>query len=145
MQIRNLLESDLDDIFELELDVSPWAIGEEELARLRSGTSTWGRVVEDGAYFMGAFLFDVLDDGYTVIWSTFYPENADDVVEAMATYLKRKANATQRKKVRVYLRDSDEAGLRKIVPAWHSQGFKSRLLRRHFGDMDGWEMYWEAK
>lgn len=89
----------------------------------------------------GGFSYEVQDDGFELLFAIVHPAApVADVWKTVLAYLKRRAErSAKRKKVTVYLRDRDEAGLRQLLPLVRAEGFSVRLQPNYFGNHDGWE------
>lgn len=92
------------------------------------------------AWVCGGFALEKHEEHYEFSFFTIHPEApVEDVFRAMVGNLKSRADRSEtRKKVVIYLRDRDEAGLRTFIPLVKGEGFSVKLARDYFGDHDGW-------
>jgi hypothetical protein len=88
----------------------------------------------------GGFSYSVEDDHYRLVFVTTHPDFPfATVLSKVASFMRDKAKKShKRKRITVWLRDSDEARLRELLPQWQRQGFQFKLVRDHYGDCDGW-------
>lgn len=165
MKTRLMELNDVVEVLEMELSSNAvrdphlglvcgeWAVDEEglmSLIRVRAdpalGTGgTRAYVVEDGEV-QGAFVYELAQGEVELLWHSVHPDaSCTQVVYEIAAHLKKVCSASERRRRAVlHLRDSDEAGLRQLMPAWRAQGFDISLSRDYFGSCDAWAMSWEA-
>jgi len=99
------------------------------------------------AWTCAGFCFEKLLDGFEMSWVVLHPLSpVTDIVETIANFMKAMADRSdQRKKVVVYVRDRDEAGLRQILPVWKAAGFAIKLVPNYFeGNIDAWKCVYES-
>lgn len=150
--------------------VNPWALDEAslmEVVRQKNGGHGSGdtlypsrvAVVEDEIYLdedssevvvVGAFAYELANASYQLCWQAVHPDaDASEVVVEIFSFLKKKADRSKtRKEVVVYLRDRDEADLRRLMTAWLSCGFSKPTLCRGLYEEDGhdgWRLSWMSE
>lgn len=88
----------------------------------------------------GGFSYELHDDLYGLIYTAIHPSaDTERIINFIAEFLKAKAaKSKNRREIRVWLRDSSEAGLEQLMPAWRSAGFRFKLVPGWFDDADGW-------
>lgn len=158
LEADSLLHTYYDEDFDMVM-VPEWALTEDQLmeyvrqidSETTSDTRTYtvecveeekgenDEVVEI-PWICGGFSYELQDDLYGLLFCSVNPNaNVDDVVRAIADFLKGKAQKSgTRKEVRLWLRDCEEVPLDLMLPAWQKAGFRFKLVPDWFGDVDGW-------
>ncbi len=104
-------------------------------------------VVRNGAKVEGGFSLLLEPDRFCFAFLVCPPcELFGPVLNTVLEHVKNKAwRANKRRKVVLYLRDRDEAGLRRFIPVLKENGFTISLKPDYYQECDGWECTWEAE
>lgn len=171
LNLRFLMESDISEVvaaerLSLPQDCFHWCLGADGIKsivkqRHSEAAGTWdtrSMVIEMPvqdcknpnqwiAWVCGAFAFELQPVGYEILYVIVHPDAPlDKIIHIISLFMRGKADRSPlRRTVTLYLRDRDEAGLRKLLPIWRSKGFESSLARDYFGQDDGWKMVYESE
>lgn len=109
--------------------------------------------VDSLSWVCAFFSYEEWPDAYGITNLIVSPHtNVEFVLNKIVEWLKNKADLSpKRRKIIHFVRDADEAGIRKILPAYKKFGFTIKLVPNYFDDglqdcnkVDAWKCEYEA-
>lgn len=134
--------------------LNDWALTEKEILegiqqipnREEGVCDTRTFIIENqSAELTGGFCFEIQETWFEVLYFILSPGHAEEAFWEMLAFLQARADrASKRRKVILYVRDRDEAGLRTLLPCLLKASWKVSLVANHFGSTDAWRGVYEA-
>ncbi len=135
--------------------LNPWTLSATDvLDVVRTSRDSEGGTYDTRTYVAvrgvaveGGFSLRLLPDRYEFAFLICKPgQGFGEVLLAVLKRAKDKAwRSRNRRKLVLYLRDRDEAGLRLFIPVLKEEGFKLELVPDHFGEHDGWKCTYDVE
>lgn len=135
-----LTEQNIFDIIHQRTDPEQGTSESRSYAIETTATMTDGDETAEVTWVCGGFAYELHEDMYGLLYCCVHPTaNVAETVGGVAEFIKSKANkGGKRHEVRLWLRDSPLTKLELLLPIWQKAGFKFKLVKDWFNDMDGW-------